>query len=167
MDLDLTHAIASLRRCYRRSSASSRRFAFYRYLARIYQVYRRLRRRGIARRTGREVAKAFKTGSAANAHPLRVLVDATSTADRKTKWRWTQGLRFVWRERHAWGHFDTFMRRHGGIAGCAREFAAMQPGPPRGFMAYGGPNRRPRVPLYISKDLIAKHGSWPPWFRRA
>jgi hypothetical protein len=155
--------LAHLKHRYAQATASRHRFSFYAYLAAVYDLYRRFRRRKVAREAARRVATLFHTGSPAAAHPLRVLLDATATADSKTKSRWTLALRYAWRQRHAWTDFGTFVADHGGIAGCARKWASLRPGPPRGFVMVGGPDRRPRIPLYIDKRLLAADGSWPHW----
>ena len=59
-------------------------------------------------------------------HPIRVIIDATSTADIKTKSRWTRALRYAWRERKAWTDLKSFLRENGGPAGCAEQFAAIK-----------------------------------------
>jgi len=155
--------IAHLKHRYAQATTRQQRFGFYTYLAAVYGLYRRFRRRKVAREAGRRVATVFATASPATAHPLRVLLDATATADYKTKSRWTLALRYAWRQRHAWTDFASFVADHGGIAGCARKWASLRPGPPRGFVAVGGPDRRPRIPLYIDKGLLAADGSWPWW----
>jgi hypothetical protein len=55
----------------------------------------------------------------------RLIIDATSTADIKTKSRWTRALRYAWRERSAWTDLEAFLRKNGGPAGCATQFAAI------------------------------------------
>ena len=45
-------------------------------------------------------------------HPIRVIIDATSTADNKTQSRWTRALRYAWRERRAWINPQTFLQEN-------------------------------------------------------
>lgn len=117
-DLD---EIARLKQRNAKAAARPDRFAFYRYLAAVYNFFRRLRRRGVARDTARRLTTILGLDSRDDAHPLRVLLDASSTADSKTKSRWTQGLRYVWRRRNTWTDFTAFVHAHGGIAGCAKD----------------------------------------------
>jgi hypothetical protein len=156
----LKQQIARLRGVEARCLQSRRRYAFYVYLSAVYRLYRRLRRRKAAKQSARRIAALFALKIRKDSHPMRVIIDATSNADAKTKWRWSQGLRYAWRERHTWTDFSAFLRDHGGAAGCARDFAALTGHPPRGFVAVGGPERLPRVPLYIDKDLLAADGEW-------
>ena len=37
--------------------------------------------------------------------------------------RWTQALKFVWRERQHWARWRKFVRENGGVFGCARAIA--------------------------------------------
>jgi hypothetical protein len=59
-------------------------------------------------------------------HLIRMIIDASSGADNKTKSRWTRALRYAWRERREWKHLTTFLQEHGGPAGCAARFAALK-----------------------------------------
>jgi hypothetical protein len=96
----------------------------------VYRLYRRFRRRRVAQKSAERIAKLFGLTIRNGTHPIRVFIDATSTADNKTKWRWTQALRFAWAERHAWTTLPTFVRNYGGAAGCAAECSARTAHPP-------------------------------------
>jgi len=74
--------------------------------------------------------------------------------------------RYAWRERRAWSDFKAFLRAHGGAAGCAREFAAVQPRPPHGHAALGDAGGVPRVPLYADKKVLTADGNWGQQFLR-
>lgn len=59
-----------------------------------------------------------------------ILIDVASTADIKTKSRWAQAMRFCYRERKQWQDCITlkaFVKKNGGIAGCARQMACPRP----------------------------------------
>jgi hypothetical protein len=73
------------------------------------------------------VAKLFGLRKQTGTHPIRVIIDATSTADNKTKSRWTRALRYAWRERRAWTELNGFLQENGGPAGCAERFARTHP----------------------------------------
>jgi hypothetical protein len=63
-------------------------------------------------------------------HLIRIIIDATSRADKKTKSRWTRALRYAWHERREWKHLATFFEEFGGPAGCAARFAALKANKP-------------------------------------
>jgi hypothetical protein len=56
-----------------------------------------------------------------------VIIDATSATELKTRNRWTRALRYAWRERKIWEDLRTFLEENGGPAGCAEQFAAINP----------------------------------------
>jgi hypothetical protein len=62
---------------------------------------------------------------------LRSRRHSTSTADnnvnRLTRSRWSRALRYAWHERKASRDLRTFLRENGGPAGCADQFAAINP----------------------------------------
>lgn len=98
-DQQLRQAIGGLQRLERKCFASRRRFAFDGYLAAVFDLYVQLRRTGQAKRAARLIAKFFGLRNQKRTHPIRVIVDATSTADLKTRSRWTRALKYAWRER--------------------------------------------------------------------
>ncbi len=126
-DQQLRRTIDGLRRLERKCFASRSRFAFYDYLAAVFELYVRLRRTGQAKRAARLIAKWFGFRTQQRTHPIRVIIDATSTADNKTKSRWTRALRYAWHERKAWMDLTSFLHENGGPAGCAEQFAAVHP----------------------------------------
>jgi hypothetical protein len=111
------------RKCF----ASRSRFAFYDYLAAVFQLYVQLRRTKQAKKAARLIAKMFGLCNQKHTHPIRAIIDATSTADNKTQSRWSRALRYAWRERRKWRHLKRFLRENGGPAGCAEQFAAINP----------------------------------------
>jgi hypothetical protein len=125
-DRQLQRTIDDLRGLERKCFASRSRFAFYDYLAAVFEHYVQLRRTKQAKNAARLIAKLFELRTGERAHPIRVIIDATSTADIKTKSRWTSALRYAWRERRAWTDFGSFLRENGGPAGCAEKFAALK-----------------------------------------
>ena len=124
-DRQLRKIIDYLRRLERRCFASRSRFAFYDYLAAVLELYVRLRRTNQAKPAARRLAKLFRLRNQDRTHPIRVIIDATSTADLKTRSRWTRALKYAWRERKTWTGLKQFLRENGGPAGCARQFAAI------------------------------------------
>jgi hypothetical protein len=125
-DRQLRKVITDLIKLERNCFASRSRFAFYDYLAAVFELYVRLRRTRQAKKSARLIAKLFGLRNQKRAHPIRVLIDATSTADLKTRSRWSRALRYAWRERKTWKDLGSFLRENGGPAGCATQFAAIR-----------------------------------------
>jgi hypothetical protein len=126
-DRQLRKTIDDLRELERKCFASRSRFAFYEYLAAVLELYVRLRRRNQAKPLARRIAKLFGLRKQNRTHPIRTIIDATSTTDLKTRSRWTRALKYAWRERKTWKDLGSFLRENGGPAGCADQFAAMKP----------------------------------------
>jgi hypothetical protein len=126
-DRQLRKIIDGLRELEQNCSASRSRFAFYDYLAGVFELYVQLRRTNQAKKSARLIPELFGHRHQKRTHPIRVIIDATSTADMKTKSRWTRALRYAWRERKAWKDLGSFLRENGGPAGCADQFAAVNP----------------------------------------
>jgi hypothetical protein len=127
-DCRLRKTIAGLKSLERKCFADRSRFAFYDYLAAAFELYVQLRRGNQAKPSARCIAKLFGLRSQKRTHPIRVIIDATSTADIKTRSRWTRALRYAWRERRTWRDLGSFLRKNGGPAGCADQFAAINSG---------------------------------------
>ena len=101
-DRQLRKTIDDLRELERKCFASRSRFAFYDYLAAVFELYVQLRRTKQAKPSARRIAKLFGLRKQNRTHPIRVIIDATSTADIKTRSRWSRALRYAWRERKTW-----------------------------------------------------------------
>ena len=125
-DRQLRKVITDLIKLERKCFASRSRFAFYDYLAAVFELYVRLRRTRQAKKSARLIAKLFGLRKQNSTHPIRVIIDVTSTADIKTRSRWSRALRYAWRERKTWKDLGSFLRANGGPAGCARHFAAIK-----------------------------------------
>jgi hypothetical protein len=126
-DQQLRKTIEDLRELERNCFSSRSRFAFYDYLAAVFELYIRLRRRNQAKAPARRIAELFGLRKQNGTHPIMTIIEATSTADIKTKSRWTRALKYAWRERKRWTHIKSFLRENGGPAGCAEQFAAINP----------------------------------------
>jgi hypothetical protein len=97
-DWQLRKTIEDLIKLERKCFAARSRFAFYDYLAAVFELYVQLRRTNQAKPSARRIAKLFGLRSQKRTHPIRVIIDATSTADIKTRSRWSRALRYPWRE---------------------------------------------------------------------
>jgi hypothetical protein len=125
-DQQFRKTIEDLRGLERKCFASRSRFVFYDYLAAVFELYVQLRRRNRAKPSARRIAKLFGLRKQDRTHPIRVIIDATSTADIKTRSRWSIALRYAWQERKIWRDLRAFLRENGGPAGCARQFSAIR-----------------------------------------
>jgi hypothetical protein len=123
----LQKTIDDLRELERKCFASRGRFAFHDYLTAVFELYVQLRRTKYAKKAATLIARLFGLRTEKRAHPIRVIINATTSADNKTKSRWTRALRYAWRIRKAWTDLPSFLREHGGPAGCAEKFAAINP----------------------------------------
>jgi hypothetical protein len=94
-------------------------------LADVYQVYRDLRSRRIAKKSARRIAKICKLSIKKKSHPIRILIEASAgPEDARQKSRWTQALRFAFGWRLPAAKLKWCFEKTGGIAGCARKYAA-------------------------------------------
>ena len=138
----LRKTIDGLRELERKCFASRSRFAFYDYLAAVFELYVQLRRTKQAKTAARLIAKLFGLRNQNRTHPIRVIIDATSTADIKTRSRWTRALQYAWRERKTWTDFRTFLRENGGPAGCADNLLRSTQGKVSGLYRLPPPRNR-------------------------
>jgi hypothetical protein len=91
-DRQLRKTIDGLRELKRKCFASRSRFAFYDYLAAVFELYVQLRRRNQAKPSAQRIAKLFGLRTQNRTHPIRIIVDVTSTGDIKTRSRWSRAL---------------------------------------------------------------------------
>jgi hypothetical protein len=117
-DRQLRQTIDDLKSLERKCFAARSRFAFYDYLAAVFELYVQLRRTKRAKKAATRVAKLFGLRKQNHTHCIRVIIDATSTADIKSRSRWTRALKYAWRERRTWKDLGSFLRENGGPAAC-------------------------------------------------
>jgi hypothetical protein len=104
-----------------------RRFGIYKYLADVYQVYRDLRSRRIAKISTRRIAKICKLSIKKKSHPIRILIEASAgPEDARQKSRWTQALKYAYGWQQPANRLKWLFEETGGIAGCARKYANLQ-----------------------------------------
>jgi len=152
-DRELRNDIAMLKELGQRCFKQRQRLAFYRYLAGAYKLYERLRRNGEANKGAQRIRSLCKLPSNRSTHPIRTILDATCSADGKTKSRWTRALQYAWHERQRSKNFEKFLRQNGGPSGCADKFTALHPKPLKGYITFHTPGYQ--VPLYVHPDV------WP------
>jgi hypothetical protein len=161
-DWQLKHTISDLKAMERSSfGLRHKRFAFYEYLGAVLSFYRLLRRNREARRSADRIAHLFCIPRQERTHPIRVIIDATSAADEKTKSRWARSLRYAWYGRRFWKDLNELFRSNGGPAGCAEEYAALhkrENGCPKIEPANSGQNRSPMadVPTFKPSQLYVR-----------
>ena len=110
-------------RCSRENHPGKKRFAFYEYLYEVYAMHAHWRAQARVREIKRHIADLVQVGSKPNQQVLKLMIDASCTADQKTRSRWGQALKYIWRRRKrttmSREEFDAFLHRHGGVVGCA------------------------------------------------
>lgn len=132
------------------------------YLSSIYRLYATWKEASVAIPTTTLIARLARLRERTGRHPLRTVIEATSKADRRSKSRWTQALRFAWRERSKWRNLEKCLRANGGIAGCASKWADQQSWKrtPPGLVRVGGEDRVPLIPLFVGVELLDRYGNW-------
>ena len=97
------------------------RFEIYGYLAAVYSVYVRWKRRKKANRSARALAHELNIVQRKGMSPIRVLIEATvPSVDFEQKSRWVRALEYIHSENVSPSQFRKFTRTRGGVAGCAR-----------------------------------------------
>ena len=146
----------------RRWRRTGRKRVLYRFLESVLNLYAAWKNAGIAQAAANRMGKLTGPGTQQRRHPVRAIIDATSTADRKSKTRWTQALRFAWRKRSIWKDLEKCLRANRGIAGCADRWADIQAEnrTPKGFVRVGGEDRFPKIPFFVSVELLGQHGDY-------
>ena len=127
--------------CSRENRPGKRRFASYEYLYEVYALYNRWRA-AIGRRIFRaQVADLASRPMKPDQQLLKLIIDASCTADHKTRSRWGQALRYAWRHRKqkrmSRRVFDEFLHCNGGVAGCAAKSAIPKVKPDVSRLGFG------------------------------
>ena len=158
----LRAAITLLTKLESRWCKTGRKSSLYKYLPMVFELYATWKRVGDARAAAKRLARLVGSSVQHDRHPIRTIIDATSTADRKSKSRWTQALRFAWRERDKWKNLTQCLRANGGVAGCADKWADLQAETrtPAGCVRVGGEHRFPRIPLFVGVELLDQYGDY-------
>jgi len=118
---ELAAAILPVQEAAARLKRRCGRFEIYDFLGTIYRVYTGWKRRKIAKRSASRLAYEMNIFRRKGMSPIRVLIEATlPDADFKQKSRWVRALEHAYSENVPAKGFRQFVRRHGGLAGCAR-----------------------------------------------
>jgi hypothetical protein len=153
-DQQLKTIIADLKAMEQRCLTSRQRYAFYAYLSAVFAFYTSLKRNNKAKSSAHRIAGLFGIRTQKRAHPIRIIIDATSAADEKAKSRWSRALRYAWHERRRWKSIREFWRENQGPAGAAARWAALHPRTPPSYVRIGGEGGVPRVPSFPDADLM-------------
>ena len=153
-DWFLYQRISALQRLEQQCFVSRNRFGFYRYLGAVNEFYAELKQANEIQTSVQRMTELFNLDSRQRVHPIRLIIDASSQASKKTKNRWSLALRFAQHERRRWNNLEAFLRQNGGPAGCASQFAALHPRLPGGCVRLAGEGRVPKVPLFVSRDML-------------
>jgi len=133
---------------------SRQRFAFYGYLAEVFEFHKLLRRNNKARIVANRIAKLCGIRKRKRTHPIRVIIDATSAAGVKTKDRWSRALRYAWRERNNRKSLIAFFGEVGGPAGAAAKWSALRSRDRNSQVGLDTQDRVAEIPLIVSVDLL-------------
>jgi hypothetical protein len=129
-----------LRNIWEDCSARKSRYAFYRYLQAAYKLMTRLKHFEQEDWAVRTIL-ADKTKTHYDNDLAGALINATCSADRKSRSRWSQALRFINHLQTSNGSFLSTLKRYGGPAGCSRQYSQIRPARPR-TPHYRGPAGR-------------------------
>jgi hypothetical protein len=158
----LKPALESLKKLNRHWRKTGSKCALGKYLRAVLALYAASKKTRHGPTMASQIARLVGSGLHPKRHLIRTIIDATSTADRKSKSRWTQALRFAWRERSNWKDLTDCLRANGGIAGCADKWADLQAETrtPQGCVRVGGEDRVPKIPLFVGVGMAHVY-SWP------
>jgi hypothetical protein len=121
--IEIKRELDCLKASAQRDFEGRRRFWFYPTLSAVYAVYAKWKYVRHSKKFAK-IAAALYGIERRGSDPIRVIIDviAPSAVDRKARCRWVAGLRFAWNREVAPKDFDSFCKKKGGIAGCARRF---------------------------------------------
>jgi hypothetical protein len=142
---ELSREFARLKRLYTECSRENRpgkkRFAFYEYLYEVYSFHSRWRAAIGPRNLRAQIFGLFSPPPKPDQYLLKLIIDASCTADHKTRSRWGQALRYAWRRRKqkrmSRREFDEFLHCNGGVVGSAVKCAVPKMKVVEGRLGYG------------------------------
>jgi hypothetical protein len=90
---------------------------------------------------GQQVAKAYDIDTRKNKSPIRIVIDASSEEDdRQVKSRWGQAVEYAVAKRARQEAFMNFLKKRGGVSGCAKRMAGLRKKGETGRKAKAGRN---------------------------
>ena len=102
------------------------KYEFYDYLEKVWELYSKWKEANKAQIRAKRLASMYKFKLRKNTHPIRAIIDASSTKDVGDKSEWTRALKYAESNRsqvEKMGCRD-FLESNGGPAGCADKGAA-------------------------------------------
>jgi hypothetical protein len=123
---ELHTRLDAIRGLRKKSSHDPTRFRDYAYLGAVFNLYVFVRSNKCKKVAMSIMADDLELTITPDTHLIRALIDATCKVDPKTRSRWTRALRYAWKQRRHWDRLPRFLRRNGGIAGCADWFTETQ-----------------------------------------
>jgi hypothetical protein len=130
MDLDTLLQTKIFRAFEKECRKSHDRYWFQPYLEAVFLLAADLKQRGILKKAARRLAKKRGLRFDRRTDPVKVLVDASSHADYKTRSRWSRAVRYALDYRDGWGpakSLGPLIKRFGGVSGCASRIAKRRP----------------------------------------
>jgi hypothetical protein len=128
VEAEVAASLEVVSRAAKKSTTFSSKFWMDRYLKAVYQLYLQLRRKKLARSLPRQIARQSGVRTTRSAHPLQVLIKTTCPIpDAKVQSRWGRALQYAAHQRIKPRRLKTFVRRSGGLSGCARAMAQVKP----------------------------------------
>ncbi len=125
-DKELQALAVKLQKLERKWARSRSKNALVEFLDLVFRVYSEWDRKGDKKNAARRLQKLSEIRSNGQAHAIRKIIDATSTADRRSKSRWVAALRLVLTERRRLRSLKKCLIAYGGISGCASQWADFQ-----------------------------------------
>lgn len=105
--------IAMLTKLESRWRKTGSKRVLYRYLAAVFNLHTEWKRIGDARSVATRMARLAGSSTRRDHHPIRTVIDVTSSADRRSQSRWTQALRYAWRHRAKWPDLKQCLNANG------------------------------------------------------
>lgn len=157
---NLPTSLVRLRRRERSWRASRSRRTLIRFLKSTFSLYRSLHEADLSLVGAGRLAKLAGIRPSPRQHSLRIIIDAASKADRRTKSRWMRALRYAWLKRKKYRSLQACFKDNGGIAGCADKWAELRAAErtPPGCVRIGGEHRFPKIPYYVGVELLSPNG---------
>jgi hypothetical protein len=117
------------------------KFDFYDYLEGAWKLYSKWKEANKAQTRAKRLASMYKFKLRKNTHPIRALLDASSTKDVGDKSEWARALKYAERNRSQVEKvgFRHFLESNGGPAGCADKGAAPRVAKKRKVRSNWGP----------------------------
>ena len=102
------------------------KYDFYDYLEKVWELYSKWKEANKAQIRAKRLASMYKFKLRNNTHPIRAIIDASSTKPVGDKSEWTRALKYAERNRSQIEKvgFRKFLKSNGGPAGCAAKGAA-------------------------------------------